>query len=162
MSRIGFGAKLPQPRLIEIGDSVSIGEQAWLNTKDDCGDGRTTLRIGRGAYIGRFVQINAWQDVVIEDDVLIADRVFISDADHNYEDLETPIRHQGDRFKGGVLIGTGAWVGIGAVILPGVRLGKHSIVAANAVVTKSVPDFAIAGGVPARIIKFQEGISDEP
>lgn len=160
-SRIGFGARLVCPSLIEVGSSVSIGDQAWLNAKDNRGDGKVTLKIGNGTYIGRQVQINAWQEVVIEENVLIADRVFISDADHNYDDMSKPIKLQGDSFKGGVVIARGAWIGIGAVILPGVRVGKNSIVSANAVVTKSVPDFAIVGGVPAKIIKTQKGIDNE-
>ena len=160
-SRIARGAKLVEPGLVEIGNFVSIGEQAWLNAKDDRGDGQSTLKIGSGTYIGRQVQINAWRDVVIGNDVLIADRVFISDADHNFEDPMTPIGLQGDDFKGRVVIESGAWIGIGAVILPGVSIGRNAIIAANSVVTKSVQDFAIAGGVPAKIIKFQEGVSHE-
>lgn len=160
-SRIGRGAKLVEPGLIEIGDFVSIGEQAWLNAKDDRGDGQPTLKIGSGTYIGRQVQINAWQDVVIGNDVLIADRVLISDADHNFKDHKAPISRQGDDFKGRVVIGSGAWIGIGAVILPGVTLGRNTIIAANAVVSKSVPDFAIAGGVPAILINFRKEVSHE-
>lgn len=152
-ARLGRGARLVEPRLIYVGYGVSIGEHAWLNAKDDRLDGMPTLRIGDGTYIGRFVQINAWQDVTIENNVLIADRVLISDADHNFEDVETPIRLQGERFKGAVRLGEGCWVGIGAVILPGVTVGRHAVVAANSVVTKSVPDFSVVAGVPAKIIK---------
>jgi carbonic anhydrase/acetyltransferase-like protein (isoleucine patch superfamily) len=158
-SRIGRGAKLVEPGLIEIGDFVSIGEQAWLNAKDDRGDGQPTLKIGSNTYIGRQVQINAWRDVVIGNDVLIGDRVYISDADHNFKDNNAPIKRQGEHFKGTVVIESGAWIGIGAVILPGVTLGRNAIIAANAVVTKSVPDFAIAAGVPAIIIKLRKGAS---
>lgn len=151
-SRIGRGARLISPHLIAVGDGVSIGEQAWLNAKDDRGDRSPTLRIGNGSYIGRFVQINAWRSVMIGRDVLIADRVFISDADHRYDDPEIPIRCQGDEFSAEVSLGDGCWIGIGAVILPGVVIGRNAIVAANAVVTRSIPDRSVAGGVPARII----------
>jgi serine acetyltransferase len=153
-ARLGRGAKLVEPQLIHVGYGVTIGANAWLNAKDDRHDGMPTLRIGDGTYIGRFVQINAWQKVKIEDNVLIADRVFISDADHIYENTEVPIRLQGDHFKGAVILEEGCWIGIGAVILPGVTVGKHAIVAANAVVTKSVPDNTVAAGIPAKIIKY--------
>jgi acetyltransferase-like isoleucine patch superfamily enzyme len=124
-----------------------------MNAKDDRGDGAPTLHIGHGTYIGRFVQINAWRNVAIGNDVLVADRVFISDADHNYANTNVPIRLQGDSFCGEVILREGCWIGIGAVILPGVTIGRNSVVAANAVVTKDVPDCVVVGGIPARIIK---------
>jgi acetyltransferase-like isoleucine patch superfamily enzyme len=152
-SRIGRGANLIDVQLIRVGSEVTIGEQAWLNAKDDRGDGLTTLSIGNGTYIGRLVHINAWQSVTIGCNVLIGDRVFISDADHNFADTHRPIRLQGDSFRGAVFLQDGCWIGIGAVILPGVTIGRNAIVAANAVVTKDVPACAVVGGVPAKIIK---------
>jgi len=153
-SRIGVGAKLSNPILISVGCNVLIGEFAWLNAKDNGGCGDVTLRIGSGTSIGRFVQINAWKNVSIGNNVLIADRVFISDADHNYKDYFLPIILQGDSFFGEVTLSEGCWIGIGAVILPGVTIGKNAVVAANAVVTRSVPDYAVVGGVPAKLIKY--------
>ena len=152
-SRLGRGAKLVEPQLIDVGGDVVLGEYAWLNAKDERRDRRPTLRIGDGTSIGRFAQINAWRSVTIGRNVLIADRVFISDADHNYSDTETPIIQQGDAFIGAVTLRDGCWIGIGAVILPGVTVGRNAVVAANAVVTKDVPDCAVVGGIPAKIIK---------
>jgi acetyltransferase-like isoleucine patch superfamily enzyme len=152
-SRLGRGAKLVEPQLIDVGGDVVLGEYAWLNAKDERRDRRPTLRIGDGTSIGRFAQINAWRSVTIGRNVLIADRVFISDADHNYSDTETPIIQQGDAFFGAVTLRDGCWIGIGAVILPGVTVGRNAVVAANAVVTKDVPDCAVVGGIPAKIIK---------
>jgi acetyltransferase-like isoleucine patch superfamily enzyme len=153
-SRIGRGAKLIDAQLIRVGSQVTIGDQAWLNAKDDRGDGLSTLSIGDGTYIGRLVHINAWQSVTIGSNVLVADRVFISDADHNFADTRTAIRLQGDSFRGAVTLEDGCWIGIGAVILPGVTIGRNAIVAANAVVTYDVPSCAIVGGIPAKIIKI--------
>jgi acetyltransferase-like isoleucine patch superfamily enzyme len=152
-SRLGLGAKLDGPEFVRVGDNVTIGSHVWLNAKDDRGDGQATLAIGDGTYIGRFVQINAWQSVEIGHSVLVADRVMITDADHDFQDLELPIRQQGDSFRGPVVLRDGCWIGIGAVILPGVTVGRNAIVGANAVVTRDVPDRAVAAGVPARIIK---------
>jgi acetyltransferase-like isoleucine patch superfamily enzyme len=151
-SRIGRGANLVSPHLIDVGSAVTVGESAWLNAKDDRGDGAATLRIGDGTYIGRMVQINAWRNVTIGRHVMISDRVFISDADHSRDDSERPIGLQGDDFIGPVVIEEGSWIGIGAVILPGVTIGRNAIVAANAVVTRSVPDRTVAGGVPAQVV----------
>ena len=147
-------AKLVAPHLLQIGSRVTISEHAWLNAHDDRGDGMPTLRIGSGAYLGRFVHINAWRDVVIEDNVLFADRVFISDADHHYENTQIPIRHQGNFFKGPVRLKSGCWLGIGVVILPGVTVGRNAVIASNSVVAKDVPDYAVAGGAPATVIKM--------
>jgi len=147
-------AKLIAPYLIDVGSHVIISEHAWLNAKDDRGDFRPTLKIGSETSIGRFVHINCWQDVTIEENVLIADRVFISDADHKYDDLSIPIKNQGDYFKGAVRLKAGCWIGIGAVILPGVTVGKNAIVGANSVVRKNVPDFAVVSGNPAIIIRY--------
>lgn len=152
-SRLGRRAKLVGAQLVHVGGGVMLGEQAWLNAKDDRRDGMPTLRIGDGTYIGRFAQINAWRSVTIGSNVLIADRVFISDADHQYADADTPIRLQGDSFLGAVTLRDGCWIGIGAAILPGVTVGRNAVVAANAVVTQDVPDRAVVGGIPAKIIK---------
>lgn len=152
-SRLVPPATLHIPYRVSVGDRVMIREHVWLNVKDQRTDGRAALIIGDGTYIGPFVHINAWQDVVLEPNVLIADRVFISDSSHNFEDQNVPIRLQGDSFEGSVLLCSGCWIGIGAVILPGVTVGRNSVVAANAVVTCDVPAHTIAGGIPARVIK---------
>ena len=155
-SRIELHAKLDSPHLVYIANNVYICEHAWLNANDDRGDGAPTLMIAEGVYIGRFVQINAWQKVVIEKNVLIADRVFISDADHRYDVIKTPILLQGAFFKGAVNLKEGCWLGTGCCILPGVTVGKNSVVAANSVVTKDVPDYTVVAGAPGKIIKSLE------
>jgi acetyltransferase-like isoleucine patch superfamily enzyme len=156
-TRIGRHAKLVAPHLIQIGSNVVVGEYAWLNAKDDRGSRQPTLMIGDGAYIGRFVQINAWRQVTIGRQVLIGDRVFISDADHNFAAVDIPVKLQGDRFVGEILLRDGCWIGIGAVILPGVTIGRNAVVAANSVVTQNVPDCTVVGGVPARPIMLLSG-----
>ena len=143
---------LEGPELIKVGERVEIGRHAWLNAVDDLGEGKTTLSIGEGTYIGRFAHINAWRDVKIGKNVLIADRVFISDASHDF-DTAMPIRLQGDSFLGAVELKEGCWIGIGAVILPGVTVGRNAVVGSNAVVTKNVPDYAVVAGIPAKVIR---------
>jgi acetyltransferase-like isoleucine patch superfamily enzyme len=152
-SQLGRHAKIIGSEMIHVGSDVLLGEYIWLNAKDSCNDGEVTLYIEDGTYIGRFVQINAWHSVTIGRNVLIADRVYISDADHNFDEKNMPISQQGDSFKGEVNLKDGCWIGIGAVILPNVTIGKNAVVAANSVVTKDVSDFAVVGGNPAKIIK---------
>ena len=85
--------------------------------------------------------------VVIEDNVLIGPEVKITTVDHDFYD-----RHNLFHF-GKVTIKENAWIGIGAIICPGVTIGKNAVVAAGAVVTKDVPDNVVVGGVPAKVIK---------
>ncbi len=153
-SRLVPFAKLESPNLIAVGSNVHICEHAWLNACDDRNDGLPTLTIGDGTYIGRFVHINAWRNVKIGTNVLIADRVFITDCGHKYDDINTPIRLQNDVFLNAVNLCDGCWIGIGAVILSGVTVGRNAVVGANAVVTKNVPDFAVVVGVPAKVIEY--------
>jgi serine acetyltransferase len=152
-SRLGLGAVLDSPNLVMVGANVDIGRHAWLNAVDDLGDGMPTLRIGTGTHIGRFAHINAWRQVHIGENVLIADRVFISDCSHDFSDQAVPIWHQKDVFVGPVVLHDGCWIGIGAVIMPGVTIGRNAVVGANAVVTRDVPDFAVAAGVPAKLLR---------
>ena len=110
------------------------------------------LTIGEGTYIGRFAHINVNWSVVIEDHVLLADRVYIADYQHAFSDLSLPIIAQGFTPPKPVVIGQGSWLGVGVVIMPGVKIGKGAIVGANAVVTKDVADFDIVAGAPAAVI----------
>lgn len=148
--RIYFPAMIMNPREISIGDNVSVACHSWLNCIGPSSE-KPALRIGNGCYIGRFAHINAFNDVTIEDHVLMADRIHISDCSHMFSDPEIPIMHQEEKFLGKVLIKRGAWIGCGAVILPGVTVGKNAVVAANAVVTKNVPDDHVARGNPAQV-----------
>lgn len=151
-SSVHAPATLYNPKVIRIGARTVVREHAWLNGGRAEGDA-PVLSIGDGCYIGRFSHINAAHGVTIEDRVLIADRVYISDIDHEYRRAPLPVIDQGVVSKGPVRLKAGCWIGAGAVILPGVTVGRGAVVAANAVVTKDVPDFTVAGGVPARVLK---------
>jgi len=156
--RIGSGFSVSNIKAIKIGREVNIGKDAVINCHED--DGETHLSIGNNIYIGRGLQLNAYKDVVIESNVVMADRVYISDATHNSEKLNVPIINQGTSYLAPVLIKEGSWIGINCVILPGVTIGKNAIIAANSVVTKEVPDYAIVSGVPAKIIKIEDNIDN--
>lgn len=151
---IGYPSRITGFEFINIGNKVNIGKFSWLNIKGVDVNSNSSLIIKDGVNIGRHVQINAWENVVIGKNVLIADRVYISDAEHNYDNINIPIIQQGDKFRGGVKIGEGCWIGIGAVILPGVTIGKNSVIGANSVVTRNIPDYCVAAGVPAKIIRL--------
>ena len=139
--RIGSVYQINNPKKIKIGHGVNIGFGAILNCQP--ANKKKTLFIGDNCKIGRDVQINAYNKVIINKNVLIADRVHISDASHNFK-KNAPILKQGARFYGPVIIEEGAWIGINVVILPNVKIGKNSVIGANCVVNKNVPPNSIA------------------
>lgn len=138
------------PSAVEVGEGVHLREHAWLNCLPR-EDGEPSLTIGDRCYLGRFLHINAFRSVTIEADVMVADRVYIADTDHFYKDPAVPIIHQGDEIKGPVLLKRGCWIGTGAVILPGVTVGRNAIVGPNSVLHKDVPDYGLAFGNPAKV-----------
>ena len=105
------------------------------------------MTIGKNVTINKGATILSPGKVVIEDNVLIAPEVKITTVDHDLYD-----RHNLFHF-GQVTIKENAWICIGAIICPGVTIGRNAVVAAGAVVTKDVPDNVVVGGIPARIIK---------
>lgn len=147
---------------IEIGENVFIAENSFFAVSKKFKDQKfkPLLKIGDNVQIGSNLFISCIDSVIIQNDVIISDRVFISDHSHDYSNINIPIKNQPLKKEGEVLIKKGAFIGVNAVIMPGVVVGKNSVVGASSVVTKSIPDYCVAAGVPAKIIKrFSEGSS---
>lgn len=138
---------------IQIGDEVYIGANSWLQVLADGDNIATAISIGSGTSMAGACVISAVRRVVFEDNVLIARNVYISDHIHEYKKIHLPIKDQGIAKIAPVLIRRGAWIGQNVVICPGVTVGIGSVVAANSVVNKDVPDFCLAVGAPAHIVK---------
>lgn len=109
--------------------------------------------IGDGTWVGKYCSMAAIDRVEIGKIVLFAGYVHITDHSHGYEDTTKPISPQPLISKGPVVIEDDCWLGFSCEILSGVHIGKHSVVAARAVVTKDVPPYSIVAGNPARIVK---------
>lgn len=92
-------------------------------------------------------------NITIEDLVLIGSGVHIYTSNHEFTDPEKPIFSQGHKPIKPVIICKGSWIGANAIILPGVTVGKNSVIGAGSVVTKDVPPFTVVAGQPANIIK---------
>jgi acetyltransferase-like isoleucine patch superfamily enzyme len=90
--------------------------------------------------------------IVIEDDVLFGPNVAVYNQTHNFENPDVAISMQGSIAKT-VLLKKGCWLGINSVIMPGVTIGQNAVVGSNSVVTKDIPDYAVAVGSPAKVIK---------
>jgi acetyltransferase-like isoleucine patch superfamily enzyme len=111
----------------------------------------STVRLGRTIYIGSYCSIG---DVTLEDDVLLASHVSIVNgaSQHGIDRLDVPVREQPGRWPR-ITIGRDSWIGDRAVVL--VDVGRHCVVGAGAVVTRTTPDYAIVVGNPARVIKWR-------
>jgi acetyltransferase-like isoleucine patch superfamily enzyme len=132
-------------RLI-LGRWVHLGVRSALR----CHEG--TLSLGDKSVLARDVSVNCYLDVEIGDSALIADNVYISDFDHRFAELDRPIKDQGIA-KSRVRIGRDVWLGTKVTVARGVVIGEGTVVGANAVVTKDLPAYSVAVGVPARVIK---------
>lgn len=141
---------------IEVGRQVFIGAESWINLTSR----EARLVVGDGVVIGNGFTVACGARVEVGPGVMMSDRVTILDQLHDFR------KWVGDAIAEGrepmctwdltaaepVVIGAGTWLGIGVVVLPGVTIGKGCAVGANAVVTKDLPDFSVAVGVPARVI----------
>lgn len=155
---LGRDSELVGMRHITIGDNVRILNRARIEVRDHyLGQGFTpTLNIGNNVVINDDCHIGVFNRVEIHNDVLIASKVYISDHSHgetNHTDMQLPPRLRPIISKGPVIIEKNVWLGEGVCILPNVRIGRNSVVGANAVVTKDIPPYSIAAGMPARVIR---------
>jgi acetyltransferase-like isoleucine patch superfamily enzyme len=141
----------------EIGPTakVRLGRWCWIGhgTKVRAHEGE--ISIGAKSVLGQECTISCYQHVSIGRECIIADRVMMIDFDHGMVEVERPIRNQGI-YKRDVDIGNNVWIGYGACILRGVEVGDNSVIGTSAVVTADVPDNAVVGGVPARLIRMRD------
>jgi acetyltransferase-like isoleucine patch superfamily enzyme len=139
---------------ISFGHNVSIGR----NTDIECTG--VIRELGNGLIIGNHVGfsphcfIGVRGNVTIGDNTIFGPYVSIHAENHVFKNTDIPIRCQGAT-RTGIAIGSDCWIGAKAIILDGVEIGNGVIVAAGAVVTKSVPDFAVVAGIPATIVKYR-------
>jgi len=95
-------------------------------------------------------------EIIIEDDVAMGYGIHIYASNHKYHELTIPIKYQGYTGTKPLIIRKNSWIGASCIILSGVEIGEHSVIAAGSVVTESVPPFSVAAGNPARLIKAIE------
>jgi acetyltransferase-like isoleucine patch superfamily enzyme len=139
--------------------TIRFGRFVWIGdgTKIRCHEG--VVEIGDKTVIGQECTISAYQRVQIGEQCVIADRAMFIDFDHGIAEVERPIRVQGI-YKRDTVVGSNVWIGYGACVLRGVRVGDNSVIGTNAVVTEDVPANAVVGGVPAKVIRMREAPSE--
>lgn len=139
---------------IWMGEDVRVLSNVWLDIACDNPHRGYMIQIGKGTSIGRGSLISAANSIIIGDNVLIAPNVFISDTSHRYEDINEPIIAQGiTTITDSITIDDDSWIGTNVVINGDLRIGKHCVIGANSFVNKSIPDYSVAVGNPAKVIK---------
>lgn len=112
------------------------------------------MRISEGTEIGERCRISIANSLKIGKKVLLSPNIYITDCDHEYRDANVAVIDQGVNQKNqNVSIGDGSYIGINSVIVGNVSIGKHCVIGANSVVTKNVPDYCVAVGSPAKVIR---------
>ncbi|MBM3415179.1 MAG: acyltransferase [Bacteroidetes bacterium] len=157
LGNLGSRSKLMHTKVdghkrIYIGSGVYINDGGWLACLPLTGNNNCSLTIGDGTYVGRFCHFYATSKIEIGKKVLMADKVYIADNLHQYENVNMPVIDQPVKQAAQVVIGDGAWLGENVCVI-GASVGKQSVVGANSVVMKDIPDYCVAVGAPARIIK---------
>lgn len=131
-------------------NKFNIGNNSTIEDYSVVNNGMGNITIGSGSRIG--ISNVLIGPLKIGNNVILAQNVVISALNHGYENIEVPIRMQ-PCSTNEVIIEDDCWIGANVVITAGVKIGKHVVVAAGSIVTKSVPDFSIVAGNPAKIIK---------
>lgn len=151
MMQLMFRLNHTEPMTVEYADILKelfgarLGEGSYVAAPIS-GAALDKVVIGRNVYINSNALLMARGGITIEDNVMIAANAQIISNNHDPHDLQILTCKP-------VVIKEAAWIGAGATILPGVCIGKHAIVGAMSVVTKDVPDYAVAVGNPARVVK---------
>jgi acetyltransferase-like isoleucine patch superfamily enzyme len=151
--QIARGAMIKHPETIEIGDGVFVGEQVFIQGRYD-----GSCVIGDYAWLGPHSYFDA-RDLEIGEYVGWGPGAKVLGSEHTGVPTDLPIT-QTDLVIKRVRIGAWVDVGVNAVLLPGVTVGKGAIIGAGAVVTKDVPPFAVVAGVPARFLRWREGCEE--
>lgn len=140
------------PAGISIGAESFVMKNSILHVYNFRNLPHAGIRIGMRSLIGEACILRGQGGITIGNDVFLAPMVQMLAVNHIYHDTSRPVSMQGITAQG-ISVDDGAWIGGGAIILDGVRIGHNAVIGAGAVVTKDVPDYCIAVGNPARIVR---------
>ena len=140
----------------EIGKNakVHLGRWSWIGNDCKIRAHEGEVRIGAKSVMGQECTISSFQHVSIGRECIVADRVMLIDFDHGVVEVDRPIREQGI-YKRDVRVGHNVWIGYGVAILRGTTVGDNCVLGTATIVTKDVPDNAVAAGVPVRVLRMR-------
>jgi acetyltransferase-like isoleucine patch superfamily enzyme len=136
---------------LRIGEGTLLEPGCWLTLAP-----QARIEIGEGCFLNRNTMLAALERIEIGDHTMFANGCFVGDADHRFDDPDTPITMQGFCGKGPVRIGSNCWFGVNCVVTGGVTIGDRCVIGANSVVNRDLPAGTIAAGAPANVIKAIE------
>jgi acetyltransferase-like isoleucine patch superfamily enzyme len=137
---------------VEIGNNFTLGKYAFIECTGVLRNVGNSLKIGNNVGINHYCFIGVRGNITIGDNVIFGPRVNIFSENHIFNNLDIPIKNQGVEKKD-TIIRNDVWIGANVSIMPGIKIGNGCVIAAGSVVTKDIPDFSVAAGVPAKIIK---------
>jgi len=150
---IESGVVINRPRFVHLGDHVRIKRNTSINLHPkDKYSTEGVLFIGDDVIISEGCFISACNSIIIEENVGISPNVMIIDNSRKPGDVSRPSKEQEVEI-GYVRIGADSWIAYGACVLPKVTIGKHCIIGALSVVNRDIPDYSVAMGSPARVVK---------
>jgi acetyltransferase-like isoleucine patch superfamily enzyme len=175
----GQGVVLRHPHKVRLGDGVTVDDLVVLDAK---GTSNRGIDVGRGAFLGRgtilsckdgditlgdnanlgfHCEIFSGSSVTVGAHALFAAQVYLVGGGHEFESRDAAVIDQ-PRTSRGIVLGDNVWLGAGAKVLDGIRIGSDAVVGANAVVTADLPQGAIAAGVPARVLRLRSEAGTKP
>ncbi len=170
---IGRNAVIRHPANIVLGNNVTVDDNSLIDARGAGAEGITIednvivnrncmiqakagpIRLGKRTTIGSNSVIVSMAGVEFGEAVLVAGNCYFTAGAYHVDDTDSAVMDQGAYSKGPIILGDNSWIGTGAIIMDGVKIGKGAIVGAGAVVTKDVPDYAIVAGVPAKILRVR-------
>jgi acetyltransferase-like isoleucine patch superfamily enzyme len=139
---------------ILLGNNVTVAKDTIIVCTGVISNKGKGLKIGNNSSIGSQSFISCQGGVIIGSDVIMGPGVRMFAENHNFDNLQIPIRKQGENRKG-ILVEDNCWVGAGVCILDGVHISSGTVIAANSVVNKSFPPNSVLAGIPAKVIKYR-------
>ena len=151
---IGYNSKIVNGKSLKLGSDVSIMPYNMIVVHNG---GKIVLE--NGCEIGMFSRIAAKNMIQIEKNVITGPNVFIADYNHEYRNIDRAIKYQGSNYRqhsnenNKIIIREDCWIGTNVVIVGNVTIGKHCVIGANSVVNSNIPDYSVAVGNPAKVVK---------
>lgn len=154
------GVEISRPQEVSLGDLTYVQRDCFFNIPIRRETDHPKIEVWENCGIGKRCVISAVNRIVIQDRVLIGANVHITDHDHEYREVGIPVMFQGvTTTQAEVVIGRGSWIANNCVIVGNVHIGRGCVIGANSVVNRDIPDYCVAVGAPARVVKCFDWIN---